>query len=340
MGINIPFQNIKKKLSAIYPNDMFFYSLGRFALLEALRILKIKDGDLVLLPEFICRDLIAPIHVAGAKPLFYKVNENLRPEALPQSHRIKAVVVVNYFGFPQDISEFRKYCDTNGAVLIEDNAHGFLSRDENDCILGSRGDIGILSIRKTFLLPNGAVLLLNRSSSELPRPKISDYSNTSLPWVYQMKSRFLRVQNKTGIPLLKQAESVMRYFRKIKTGNEFPKPEELAEKIIPGSPEIHLESLRELMRCDFTHEAGRRRVLYDSMEKRLKDYDIQPVYSHLPNKAVPYGYPFRADSRTATKVKMLAKGMGYTCPYWPDLPQEVTNNAPWHHKNIYWVNFL
>ena len=45
--------------------------------------------------------------------------------------------------------------------IIEDNAHGFLSNDEKGVCLGSRTDIGLLSIRKSAFLPNGAAMIIN-----------------------------------------------------------------------------------------------------------------------------------------------------------------------------------
>ncbi len=78
--------------------------------------------------------------------------------SLLNSQQCKAVLAVNYFGFAQDLAPFREYCSRTGATLIEDNAHGFLSKDTSGVLLGTRADLGITSIRKTFRLVNGAAL--------------------------------------------------------------------------------------------------------------------------------------------------------------------------------------
>ena len=324
----------------IFHGDIFFYSLARFALLEAFNIIGIKPGDAILLPEFICRELIAAIYLSGAKALFYSIDEDLKPKNLPRDNRIKAVIAVNYFGFPQDLSCFTEFCNVQGAALIEDNAHGFLSRDVNGELLGSRGDMGILSFRKTFPLPDGCALVVNKSSLGVPKPIFLTSRKDPLPKAFLIKSAFRQIQNTTQIPLKKAAEAAVRVVRKIQTGNEFPKSSRDSEKVIPGQIAIHAESLRQLGNHNLKRETERRRHLYLTVEDRLKGLNIQPIFSELPEHTVPYGYPFRADRDSAKAVEEVARKMGFDCPSWPELPDEVAASAPPYYKNVYWINFL
>ncbi len=71
---------------------------------------------------------------------------------------IKAVIAVNYFGFPQDLEIFSEYCHKFSVKLIEDNAHGYLSANVDGVLLGNRAPLGITSIRKTIRIPDGARL--------------------------------------------------------------------------------------------------------------------------------------------------------------------------------------
>ena len=125
----------------------------------------VKKGDKILLPSFICRDVLSSINVLEAEAIFYDVDSKLEPlkslKYLPES---KAIISVNYFGFPQDLTPFNNYCNRTGSVLIEDNAHGLFSRDKNGHFLGARGDIGIFSLRKTLPLLNGAALVVNNKN--------------------------------------------------------------------------------------------------------------------------------------------------------------------------------
>ena len=138
-------------VTAIEPkHDIRYFAYARHALVEALRLSGCGSGDRVLVPEFICRDVLGSIHSLGAEPVFYEVTPTLAPRDLDQAQPAKAVLAVNYFGFPQDLEPFGLYSQRTGAVVIEDNAHGFLSKTEDGQLLGTRTDLGIVSIRKTF----------------------------------------------------------------------------------------------------------------------------------------------------------------------------------------------
>jgi len=380
-------------LGTEWGENVFFFSLARHALLQGLKLAGVGSGDSVMMPEFICRELLASVHLAGAQPVFYPVDEQLKPVSLPTGKNIKAVVAVDYFGFPQDVAPFRKFCDSQGAVLIEDNAHGFLSRDPGGQLLGLRGDMGILSIRKTFPLPDGGALVVNPPSqagagmpvsngSELrgvldaahsgqdalltrtpraasasqacpglldaaplglklePCMSAPEFRDDPLPLGYRIKSVFRKVQKTTGIPLKTISESTVRAARQFRTGSPFPKAAPDCEHVIPALPPMHRESFRRLCGQDLPREGERRKRLYFAVEKRLEGLDIRPVFGSLPAGVVPYGYPFRADDRTAGLVASRAGKMGFDCAFWPELPAAVVPTAPPHYKNVYWVNFL
>ena len=56
-----------------------YFSLGRFAFSTALMLAGVTRGDRVLLPEFICRELLGGLHVLGAEPIYYPVGRDLSP---------------------------------------------------------------------------------------------------------------------------------------------------------------------------------------------------------------------------------------------------------------------
>ena len=101
-----------------------YYAFARQALVEALRLMGVGASDQVLVPSLICKDVLASVHTLGATPVFYEVDRNLNPMGLDQISSCKAIIVVNYFGFAQDLTSFNEYCRRTGAVLVEDNAHG------------------------------------------------------------------------------------------------------------------------------------------------------------------------------------------------------------------------
>lgn len=155
-----------------------YYGYARTALRDALTVADLCAGDEVLLPDLICRSVIAPLHDLGVAPRFYRLGTALHPDLDSAreflSPRTKAFIGVNYFGLPFPIEPVRSFCREHGLWLIEDNAHGFLGT-ENDVALGQRGDLGIFSFRKTVPLLNGAALVvihpaLRDRLAALPRP--------------------------------------------------------------------------------------------------------------------------------------------------------------------------
>ncbi|MEK7744540.1 MAG: DegT/DnrJ/EryC1/StrS family aminotransferase, partial [Elusimicrobiota bacterium] len=156
--------------------DLRYFSYGRRALAAGLAAAGVKPGDTVLLPEFICRDLLSSLAAVHAVPAYYPVGPDLAPSQDPSLWpQARAVVAVDYFGFPQDLAPFQAYCERTGAALIEDNAHGLFSRDEAGLPLGARADIGIFSLRKSLALPDGAALALKTGAREWAVPAQSPF---------------------------------------------------------------------------------------------------------------------------------------------------------------------
>lgn len=317
-----------------------YFRLGRHALLAGLKVLQLRPCDGVLVPAFICRDLLASIYAAGATPVFYEVNHDLNPVHLPKIDGVRAVLAVNYFGFPQDLSPFRKYCERNDTALIEDNAHGYLSSNETGTPLGSRGDIGIFSIRKTFSLPEGAILMVNNSKWQSRLSPQLPFRRVLLPPIFWIKSGLSWVQSKTHVPLLMAGKNLARHFRFFLNGYSIaPSPPE-NEFVMPNVPAPHNYSIKALSTFDATREIARRRKLYNEFHVLFATLNIQPVFKVLPKGTSPYGFPFYVeDQKMARRAFKLAKKRGFDCFFWPDLPASIISNAPLYYKTLLLVNF-
>jgi len=322
-------------------NNIRFFSYGRYALSEGLRIAGITSGDRVLIPEFICRDLLSAVNSIGAKVDYYPVNRTLQlsvnPDTMPAA---KAVLAVNYFGFPQDLRPFHDYCKKTGAVLIEDNAHGLFSKDESGRFLGTRGDIGIFSLRKTLPIPDGAVLVLNNSGRGYKLSPQIEFSSNAEPLSFRVKHLLRRLVPFIGIWHLQFATSLTRYLRKIKTGHEILLSSHDAEIALPGvaNPCKNLPSY--LLSIDIDEEIERRRKLYVHVDILLRGLDCEPVFKGLPENVVPYGYPFYISADRITNIKKTLKKCGLECFRWPELPDVISASAPEHYKTIWFVSFL
>ena len=316
-----------------------YYALARQALVQALQLSQVGHGDNVLVPALICKDVVASIHTVGATPIFYEVDTNLAPIGFAKFQNFKAAIAVNYFGFPQDLTIFARHCESVGASLIEDNAHGYLSEDSSNRRLGTRAHFGIISIRKTLRIADGAQLLINDNSiKSLP----AQLTLTQLsPGIRPTLQRFLlRIQQTIRLPLLDWARTIVRIGRKLATGRALPvsPPSAEFETIVLCAPRE--SSMKQITQLDEHAEVERRRSLYVKVESVLAKCEVSPIFSSLPHGCVPYGYPFYASARNAKSAEALVKHLGVEVIHWPDLPESVIEIAPNHYKDVWLVNFL
>lgn len=142
----------------------FFWA--RSAIYYSLTFLGIAPGERVLVPSYVCRAVVDPLLAYGVDVDFYSIKTNCEPDFLDLemklNAKVRAIIAVHYFGFPQPITRFRKLCDKYGLALIEDCAH-VLCGDVDGQPMGSFGDAAIFSSRKFLAVNDGAELVINRS---------------------------------------------------------------------------------------------------------------------------------------------------------------------------------
>ncbi len=140
---------------------------GRIAIALALRQMNINASDSVLVPSFHCASMIEPVTWSGATPVFYRINDDtsidLDDIASKLDGSCKVLMVTNYFGFPQNLSAIRAFCDCHNLLMLEDCAHCFLGEHKGQPV-GSYGDYAIASSMKFFPIYEGGLLVSNRHS--------------------------------------------------------------------------------------------------------------------------------------------------------------------------------
>lgn len=150
---------------------LVYYASGKFAFRDGLALLASDERARtrtpnVVLPACVPSALVEPIREAGYEPRFHAVTRDLRPDLADVDRALDddtvALVVVDYFGFSQPAhAELRELADGHGAALVEDNAHAALSTTADGRLLGTRGDLGFTSFRKTLPVRDGAVLFVD-----------------------------------------------------------------------------------------------------------------------------------------------------------------------------------
>lgn len=322
----------KLDLNDLYINsDVYLYPYARNAFLEILKVMSIKT---IYLPAFICRDMLAPINVLDIKYFFYDVDKKLNP--LLNDIECDAILTVNYFGFAGDFSPFIKYKEKYGSLIIEDNAHGFLSRDSSGTLLGTRGDVGLLSIRKTIFLPNGAALLINDSGLKKRAFQSAEIKESFEDINYSKKlnlKKFL-VSKYLGMIIL----LLRRLVRYIQTGDSIPPADKLSETQMPDNKYLTPLLNSSTLNIDMSSEVIRRQELYQLIEGYADSFDIKPIFK-LNDFSVPFEFSFIDDGKSDKFEKYLFQKGFFILP-WPDLADEVLNHCPNTYKNIKVVPFL
>jgi hypothetical protein len=264
----------------------------------------------------------------------------LRPLELVKRDSIKAVIAVNYFGFPQDLEPFVSYANETGVGIVEDNAHGWLSRDSEGRLLGTRTAVGITSFRKTIRVVNGAVLHVSDGANNCVSPQQVDTNIDSLPLAFRIRRIAARIERRSGIPLLRLLRNTTRALRKITSGSALPQSSYLSEVNLPEDSRPHLDSLDRYKSLNQEIEIRRRRHLYSLVQQKLASAPIQPIFATLPEGVAPYGYPFFCESADLPEVERSLRKLSVEVIGWPDLPSAVETGAPGFYQQVRLVNFL
>jgi perosamine synthetase len=164
---SLNFEGGERPPSILDAGETRFVTSGRVAIALALRQMKIGAGDAVLVPSYHCASMIEPVIWAGATPVFYRINPdtsvNLDDITAKVTSSTKVLMVTNYFGFPQNLTKIRAFCDAHGLLMLEDCAHSFLG-EHNGKSVGSYGDYAIASSMKFFPVYEGGCLVSARHS--------------------------------------------------------------------------------------------------------------------------------------------------------------------------------
>ena len=137
------------------------------ALEMAALLANISDGDEVIVPTYTFVSSINAFVLRGARPVFADIREDtlgLDERQLPAliTPRTKAIVVVHYAGVACEMDTIMSAARRVGALVIEDNAHGFLGGYKGR-LLGTIGELATLSFHdtKNFTCGEGGALLVN-----------------------------------------------------------------------------------------------------------------------------------------------------------------------------------
>ena len=118
-------------------------------LIAAMGAIELRPGDEVIVPPWTMSATVAAVTARGGTPVFADIEaetfcidpDEVRKKITP---RTRAIIAVNLFGHPAQLTRLRATADEHGIYLIEDSAQAPLAFD-GDRRAGTVGDIGVFS---------------------------------------------------------------------------------------------------------------------------------------------------------------------------------------------------
>ncbi len=147
---------------------------GRAAIYLAMEAIEVR-GQRVLVPDFVCEQVLKAIKLAGGMPSFYPVPLDLmvRPEEFCASipPDTQAALLIHYFGLPQrHVRELVGICRARGITLVEDCALALLTEADGG-LCGAAGDYATFSFTKNQWCYGGGMAIA-RNTQDLAKVRI------------------------------------------------------------------------------------------------------------------------------------------------------------------------
>lgn len=291
-----------------------FYPWARNAIWHAIKSLNLRPGQNVLVPSYNCGAELDPIVKSGASVKFYRVDRSARIDLghLQQiiDEQSRVLYVTHYLGFPQDLPPLLELCRKHGLHLIEDCAHALYSKYDGR-YLGTFGDFGVFSMRKSLPLPDGGALLINDPALPVPsgtsRPPILRCLNETRHLMEDhvlAKSRFFTAVKRWGVDPL---ASVVKRVTAAGTG-PFTLNAELTDiiRFYPHTSDWGISRISEfILRCiDHDQTFEKRRTNFQFLLGQLDGLRLRRIkllYRALPDGVCPWMFPLIADDAPSLK---------------------------------------
>jgi hypothetical protein len=285
---------------------MNYFAQGRTALYYGLLKLKIKKENKILIPNYICKSLLVPIIKLNINYTFYNVDDNFtfKLSEIKKKASVKDyLLIVHYFGQPQNINLILNFCKKNKIKLIEDNAHGYSGKYRGK-LLGTLGEVGFSSPRKILKVDSGGILFYKKKiiSSKLNKyylPKLSIFKNIlkKIPIYFYFKNRFYNQSNFYFNRIAKLENSLMNY-----------------------SADINSDNL--IKSINWGLLSGIRRRRWSKVVEILKKKNCKPIWRLPLADTCPWLVPFYAKNKFY-RDKIIAWGVNCDIKIitWPNLPR-------------------
>ena len=297
--------------------DSVLLASGRDALHWIIQALGLIRGDRVLLPAYLCEDVVGPFRSHGLDVNYYAITPDLQVDSEDLVSKLstdtKVLLYIHYFGFPLELPANVTERVGPGCCVVEDASHAFLSSLEG---LTARKDITFASYRKLLPVVDGARVSWD-SSWEGAGPDGLGLGVT------RMSGRYLASIACRGAGGMLKA--LWLRLPGICPKGAFRRLFSLSDRLLDSYPKpagMSLVSKRILRRADLEHVITSRRRNFQSLLAGLSDSEeVRPMYPELPEGVCPLGFPVLAHDRDALAGHLIQHRV-YPPVHWA-LPAEV-----------------
>lgn len=288
------------------------FARARHGLHVGAQALGLVPGDEVLVPAYHHGSEVEALLKAGIQVTFYEATDTLAPdegelETLvgPQT---RALYLIHYLGFPQDVARWRRWCDGRQLLLMEDAAQAWLA-DVDGQPVGSLGDLAVFCLYKTYGLPDGAVLLVRRGAVAAGPSR-----SAGLFALARRHMAWFAGRSAPVAALLRRIEHYLQH-------DEEYRPEEDFALGIAQQPS---SATRFLIRRCAGDAAAWRRAHYVALLDQLGESVSEP-FDELPAGAAPFAFPLTSTNKAALLGRLARAGVDgldfWSVPH-PSLPVE------------------
>ena len=319
-----------------------FVTSGRIAIALALREMQIGRGDTVLVPAYHSLSMVPPVQWCGATPRFYKVGldtaVDLDDVAAQLDGSVKAIMVTNYFGFPQDLVRIRAFCDRHGLLMLEDCAHCFFGERDGKPV-GSYGDYAIASSMKFFPNYEGGCLVSARRS-------LAPVALRSAGAGFELKVALSALENSFSYGRLAALATLLRLPLRLKAAlwSRLKARRRGMPALAPSSSDSSVNfdpawldkrsswfSRRLVTQPGHGRIVALRRANYLRLEQALGALaGCRPLFARLPEGACPWLFALLVEQPEAVFARLLAAGVPVTrfaATLWPGVDAAVCANS-------------
>lgn len=304
-----------------------YFHQARYALFQ---LLKLAKPSHILLPEFICADVVEVLKQLEVEPVFYHVNKQLdvEIESLPNSTQAPLLLWVNYFGLPSNFTRVANYCQEHHIEIIEDNAQSFY------CFQGAEGeprellgDYRLQSFRKSLPLATGASLEAKEGSkyfSELMKIKQAHSETLQLALSKVPFRRLLKV-----MPLA-FLRGLLQLKRSI--GQQPPENIEDLEKTMSCYSKVYLPAI------DAVKMRQIRRQAYEGLKTYLsKRYDEINFLGQYTDSCAPSAVAISVDPSEQAKIIQDLNSMHLDIVRWPKFYDEELVDKQRFYSHVFMI---